>query len=233
MDELPERQRMPEALRDRMWAELEPQLEAEAPASRFRSMRAPLAVAASVVVLALAAVFVIPQLRGSQVGTASGGDAQIALQCAHADGGLPDPTSWRPAARIDVDATDSFLVIRNTVSAAVCAIETGQRVGVMGGPTTRADYSKLTAAHPYLYFDSMNYPAAANHPQESIHFGIVASNVKSLELLGPDNSVRQAIVQDGVFIVRTSIPEDSNQPNTNSVRVTLNTGQVLVGPLRS
>jgi hypothetical protein len=226
MDELPERRRMPEALRDRMWAELEPRLEAEAPASRFRTMRAPLAVAASVVLLALAAVFVLPQLRGSQLGTASGGDAQIALQCAHVDGGLPDPTSWRPAARIDVDAETGFLVIRDTVSAAVCDIEKGRGVGIMGGPSAREDYSKLTADHPYHYLSSMNYT------HDSIHFGIVAGNVVAVDLLGPDNSVRSAVVRDGVFIVRTPIGEDSGQPSTNSVRVTLNTGRVLVGPLR-
>jgi hypothetical protein len=226
MDELPERRRMPEALRDRMWAELEPQLAAEAPASRFRSMRAPLAVAASVVVLALAALFVIPQLRGSQLGTASGGDAQIARQCAYADGGLPDPTSWRPAARIDLDADTGFLAIRNSVSAAVCDIEKGRGAGIMGGPSAREDYSKLTAAHPYRYLTSMNYT------HDSIHFGITAGNVTAVDLIGPDNSVRPAVLRDGVFIVRTPIGEDSNQPSTNSVRVTLNTGKVLVGPLR-
>jgi len=102
----------------------------------------------------------------------------------------------------------------------------GHGTGIMGGVETRHVYGNLTAARPFDYLSSMNYPG------ESIHFGITTGDVKSVSLVGPDNSVRAADVKDGAFVVRTPFAEDSNQPTTNHVRVTLTNGRTVTGPFR-
>ncbi|GAA3435957.1 hypothetical protein [Kutzneria kofuensis] len=223
--ELPERRRMPEALRDRMWAEIEPRLEAP---SRFKAMRAPLAVAASVVVLALGVVFALPLLRGRDATPAAGGsEAQLVQQCLAAASNVPNAGRWRPGARLNLDADHGFLMIRDDKTAAACVIENGKATGVIGNEIGQDDrYGKLTPGRPFDYLTSMNYET------ESIHFGIAAADVAAVVLVAPDNSDSPGVLRDGTFIVRTKVPENSNQVTTNYVRATLTNGHDVTGPLR-
>jgi len=221
MNDIPERREMPEALRERLWAEdIEPQL-----APRHR-MRAPLAVAASVVVLAVLVAIGLTQLRGNDTNVASG-QSQLVKECVRSTPNMPDPTSWRAGARYDLNSQLGFLVIRNSRTAAACVIENGKGTGVIGGPPDSTDrYAQLTPERPFDYLTSMNYP------KESVHFGIATGDVIGLSLVGPDNSVSPGVVADGTFIVRDTIGENSGQPTTNYVRATLANGKTVQGPLR-
>ena len=220
--DLPERREMPEALRDRLWAEdIEPEL-----VEKRRSLRAPLAVAASVVVLAAVAAVGFAQLRGRDVDVASG-QSQLVKECVRNGHNMPDPTSWRAGARLDLSPGQGYLIIRNARSAAACVIENGKGTGIIGGAVDSTDlYAALTPERPFDYLTSMNFD------HESVHFGITTDDVVAVSLLGPDNSVAPGVVGDGTFIVRTAIGEDSNQPSTNYVKATLNNGHVIQGPLR-
>ncbi|MFC0548270.1 hypothetical protein [Kutzneria chonburiensis] len=225
MNDIPKRREMPEALRERLWTEdIEPQL---APRHRFGSMRAPLAVAASVVVLAALVAIGFTQLRGTDTNVASG-QSQLVKDCVRTTRNMPDPTSWRAAARYDLSSQLGFVVIRNSRTAAACVIENGKATGVIGGAPGSTDlYGQLTPERPFDYLTSMNYP------KESIHFGITTDDVVGLSLIGPDNSVSPGVVADGTFIVRDPIGENSGQPTTNYVRATLANGQTVQGPLRN
>ena len=222
MSDIPKRREMPEALRERLWAEdIEPQL-----TSRHHPMRAPLAVAASVVVLVALLAIGFTQLRGNDTNVASG-QAQLVRECVRSARNMPDPTSWRAGARYDLSPQLGFLVIRNSRTAAACVIENGKASGVVGGPPDATDrYAALTPERPFDYLTSMNYT------KESVHFGITTDDVVAVSLIGPDNSVSTAVVADGTFIVRDNIGENSNQPSTNYVRATLANGQTVQGPLR-
>ena len=224
--DLPEKRPMPEALRDRLWEDIEPQL--EPPESRFRSMRAPLAVAASVVVLAAAVAITFSQLRGQDVGVAAGPDSQLVKECVQADHDVPTSGgSWRSGARIDLDSKNGFVAIRNDQFAAVCVIQNGKGVGIMGGDVSTGHvYANLTAARPFDYLGSMNYP------DESIHFGIAADNVAAVSVVGPDNVELPATLRNGTFVVRSKIGENSDQTTTNYVRATMADGHVVGGPFR-
>lgn len=224
IDDLPEKQPMPAALRDRIWAEIEPQL--EPPASRFRTLRAPLAAAAAVLVLALGVVVALPLLRGHDLQVAAGPDAQLVKQCLQAGDTVPDGETWRAGARLDLDPDHGYLMVRSDTAAGVCVIENGRGAGLIGSEAFDGRYGRLTAARPFDYLTSDNLDT------ESIHFGIVAGNVVTLSLFSPDNVTTPGVVRDGTFIVRTKIPEQSQQPTTNYVKVTLADGRTVTGPLR-
>ena len=173
-----------------------------------------------------------PAAVGSQGSTqvappwAKSGDGKIAWDCVQA-GHVAEPASWRPGARIDIDAATGFLVIRNDKSAAVCVIENGKGVGIMGGDvSTTHVYGKLTAARPFDYLSSMNYE------HESVHFGIASKDVTAVSLVAPDKTVTPATLKDGTFIAKVKDGEDSSAPTTNHVRATLSTGKVIEGPFR-
>ncbi|GAA5156790.1 hypothetical protein [Amycolatopsis dongchuanensis] len=230
--ELPERRPMPEGLRNRLWAEIEPQLEERGPGDRFRAMRAPLAAAAAVVVLAVGLAVALPRLgdHGDTVPATSPEDARLVDECVQAAHGVLPPGRWRAGARIDVDAENGFLAIRDDQYAAVCVLKNDKGVRLTPNEvSTRRVYGNLTAARPFDYLDSENF----DYPiTESIHFGIATSDVTAVSLVGPDNSVTPGIVRDGTFAVRTKFPESSGEPTTNHVRATLKNGQVVVGSFR-
>jgi hypothetical protein len=224
MNDIPKRREMPEALRERLWSEdIEPQL---TPRHRLGSMRAPLAVAASVIVLAALVAIGFTQLRGTDANVAAG-QAQLVKECVRSARNMPDPTSWRAGARYDLNSQLGFLVIRNSRTAAACVIENGKASGVVGGPPDATDlYAALTPERPFDYLTSMNYP------KESVHFGVATDDVVAVSLVGPDSSVSPGVVRDGTFIVRDDVPENSGQPSTNYVRATLNNGHTVQGTLR-
>ncbi|GAA3528399.1 hypothetical protein GCM10022222_09300 [Amycolatopsis ultiminotia] len=241
-DDLPEPRPMPESLRNRLWAEIEPQLETRASGSRSRMLRAPSAVAASVVALAVGLAIVLPQFRdrGQDNVTGAGspgagqpvnpGDLHLVRECVQAGQDVPDPASWRPGVRFDLDAENGFLVIRSDEYAAVCVLKNGKATRIEGGVDTRRHvYGDLTAARPFDYLSSWNWgsPVAG-----SVHFGIVTSEVTAVSLVGPDNSVTPAVVRDGTFAAKTKFAESSGQPTTNHIRATLKDGQVIEGPFR-
>ena len=155
-------------------------------------------------------------------------DAKIAKECVQADQHVPDPASWRPAARLDVDAQHGFLAIRNDKLAAVCVIENGHGTGIMGGVGTNHNYGKLTDRRPFDYLDAMNYPDG-----QTVQFGIATGDVAKVSLIGPDGSATPTVLKDGTFIAKTKFGEDSNQPTTNHVRATLANGSVVDGPFRA
>jgi len=227
--DLPEQRPMPEGLRDRLWAEeIEPQLEPPDSGNRFRTWRAPLTAAAAVIALAVGVVFALPVLRGGGGATAAAGpDMQLVNDCIHTSYAEVPSGSWRAGARLNLDATQGFLMIRSDEYAAVCDLSNGRPTGIMGGVSTRHTYGNLTAARPWDYNDSDNLAT------ESVHFGIAANNVAAVSLVGPDNSVTPAVLKDGTFIVRTKFAEDSNSYTSNRVKATLDTGQVIEGPFRS
>ena len=225
--DLPERRPMPEALRDRLWdEEIEPQLEPKG-FGRFKGIRAPLAVAAAVVLLAVGVVFALPYLRGRSVEVAAGPDSELVRECVQAGWGASYGGPWRAGARLDLDATHGFLVIRNDRTAAACVIDNGKGTGIIGGTVDPVDlYGKLNAARPFDYLTSMNYT------KESVHFGIASADVVTVSLVASNNSSTPGVVRDGTFIVRTAVPENSNQTSTNYVEALLANGKTVSGPLR-
>jgi hypothetical protein len=196
------------------------------PGMTTKKLTMALSAAAAIGLLAAGSGIALAANPVASTAVAATGDAKTAQECVQADGTVPDPATWRPAAKITVDAHHGFLVIRNDKQAAICIVHDGHGTGIMGGVETRHVYGNLTAARPFDYLSSMNYPG------ESIHFGITTGDVKSVSLVGPDNSVRAADVKDGAFVVRTPFAEDSNQPTTNHVRVTLTNGRTVTGPFR-
>ncbi len=222
--DLPEQRPMPEGLRDRLWAEeIEPQLEEP---NRFRSWRAPLVAAAAVIVLAAGVVFTLPALRGGAT-AAAGPDQQLVNDCIQSPYADLPSGSWRIGARLKYSDSDTYVMIRTDVYAAVCVVTDGKASGIMGGVSTRHTYSNLTASRPWDYNTSYNFT------NESVHFGIAANNVAKVSLIGPDNAEIPAVLKDGTFIVRTKFAEDSSNYNTNHVKATLDSGQVIEGPFRS
>ncbi|WAL66470.1 hypothetical protein ORV05_01200 [Amycolatopsis cynarae] len=233
--DLPEWRPMPEGLRDRLWDELEPQLETRASGGRFRTMRAPLAVAASVVVLAAGIAIAIPRLRGHGQGeavTAAGshGDVQLVNECVQASHKRLQPASnWRAGARLDVDSANGFLAIRNDEYAVLCFLKNGKGTMLMeDSGNTRDVYSRLTAARPFGYLapSNTNYSAP-----EAVYFGITTSDVIAVSLVGPDNSVTPAILRDGTFLASTKSMEGNDQ-SASRIRATLKNGQVIEGSFR-
>jgi hypothetical protein len=232
--DLPERRPMPEGLRDRLWAELEPQLTTRASDGRFRTMRAPLAVAASVVVLAAGVAIALPHFRGHGNGepviavAGSPGDVPLVNECIQADPqGFP-PGSWRAGARIDLDPENGFLMIRNDESAVVCVLKNGKGTGLVHG-LNGFSYGAPTAARPFAYLGSWNQRLPAT---VSVHFGIAAGDVTAVSIVGPDKSVTPAILRDGTFLAKTTFVGASNQLTTARIRATLKNGQVIEGPFR-
>ncbi|WP_431879415.1 hypothetical protein [Amycolatopsis sacchari] len=229
--ELPERRPMPESLRNRLWAEIEPQLEERGPGDRFRAMRAPLAAAAAVVVLAVGLAVALPRLgdHGDTVNAGASWETRVIHECIEISHSWIQPEGWRAGARIDLDPETSYLVIRNDEYAAVCGVRNGKVLGLLQPPEIdgRHRYSKLTAARPFDYLISEPRSNA-----DYIHFGIATSDVTAVSLVGPDNSVTPAVLRDGTFAVRSKFPESSGEPTTNHVRATLKNGQVVVGSFR-
>ncbi|MFD2418336.1 hypothetical protein [Amycolatopsis pigmentata] len=230
---LPEWRLMPEGLRDRLWVEIEPRLETRASDSWFRTMRAPLAVAASVVVLAAGAAIGLPRLR-DQGGTVSAGagspsDVQLVNECVQATHQKLRPAlNWRAGARIDVDPENGFLVVRNDDYAAICNLKNGKGEGIDYSVETRQMYGNLSAARPVEYGYSSNFDYLA---KGSLHFGIVTDDVVAVSLIGPRNSATPAVVRDGTFLAETKFGEAGASP-FNRIRATLKSGQVYEGPLR-
>ncbi|RJQ80345.1 hypothetical protein D5S17_07705 [Pseudonocardiaceae bacterium YIM PH 21723] len=139
---------------------------------------------------------------------------------------VPNPGEWRAAAKIDADAPTGFLVIRTDKTAAVCVLENGKGTGLMGG-YSKDLYGKLTPERPFSWFNAMNYE------DHSVQFGITTPDVATVSLIGPDGSATPAVQPtDGTFIVKTPFAENSNDPSTNKVRVTLRDGKVIEGPFR-
>lgn len=154
------------------------------------------------------------------------GDAKIAQDCLGTAGDVANKASWRPGARINLDANHGFLVIRDDKNAAVCVIEDGKGTGLMGGVIDNHGYGKLTAQRPFDYLTSMNYA------HQSVHFGIAATDVTGVTLVGPNKSEAAAVVKDGTFAVLAKDAENSNASTTNHIRVTLANGGVVSGPFR-
>ncbi|QUQ68656.1 hypothetical protein [Kutzneria sp. CA-103260] len=224
--DLPEQRPMPEGLRDRLWEEIEPQL--EVPGNRFRTWRAPLTAAAAVILLAAGVVFALPLIRGGGPATAAAGpDMQLVNDCIHTPYAEIPSGSWRAGAKLDYDSKLSYVVIRSDEYAGVCVLTNGKPTGIMGGVSTRHTYGNLTASRPWDYLSSDNFDT------ESIHFGITAGNVAQVALVGPDKVAVPTTLKDGTFIVRTKFAEDSNSYTSNRVKATLDTGQVIEGPFRS
>jgi hypothetical protein len=155
-------------------------------------------------------------------------DAELTKECVQVSPDLPDPASWRPGVRFDLDPENGFLVIRNDQYARICVVEGGK--GAFTYPVDeRHVYGNLTAARPFGYLSSYNFDYPAT---ESVHFGIATSDVTAVSLIGPDNSVTPAVVRDGTFFVKGE-PESPYVSTTNSIRATLKNGQVIEGPFRS
>lgn len=235
MDEmtgLPERRRMPEGLRDRLWAEIEPRLDALASDARSRrTMRAPLAVAASVIVLAAGLAIALPQLRGHDQGdrvtAGSASDARLVEQCIEVSHSSLRPGDWRAGARIDLPSGRDFLVIRNDTYAAVCGIDGGRILGlaeVPGKGTTAPTYEQLSAARPFDLIDRSPWPLQSPDTG-TVYFGIATSDVIAVSIIGPDNSVTPAVLRDGTFAA-TNRYGGVNGTTLNRVRVTFKDGQV-------
>lgn len=225
--DLPERRPMPEGLRDRLWADIEPQLAGSD--HRFRKFRAPLAVAAAVIALAVGVVFALPALRDRDTVAAAGspGDMAMVNDCIDSSYETMPSGRWSLGARLDLDSSHGFVVIRSDEYAAICILTDGHPTGIMGGVSTRHTYGNLTPARPWDYLSSDNFPT------ESIHFGIAANNVAALSMVGPDQSVTPTILKNGTFVVRTRFAESSGQYTSNRVKATLDSGQEIDGPFRA
>ncbi|MBE8517394.1 hypothetical protein ILP97_07725 [Amycolatopsis sp. H6(2020)] len=248
--DLPADRPMPDHLRNALWEQVVPELAGQ----RRRKLGTPLTVAAAVGVLAVGATVVSGPARDTgrgsaavPVGTGSEsrpqarpvpdpGDVKLVRDCVNAtvaDGyAVPDRDSWRPAAKIDTDTPHGFLVIRNDTSAAVCIIDDGKAVGMMGADVEgmagrRYGYAKLTAERPVNCFTGLSGP-----DEPTYEFGIVTDDVTAVSLLGPDNSVRPATLRDGTFAVK--IERDARDPvhSSDRARMTMKNGHVLEVPLR-
>jgi hypothetical protein len=162
----------------------------------------------------------------TQVTPAATGNAKIMLDCLAADK-VANRGGWRPGARVDVDATHGFLVIRTDQNAAVCVVEDGHGTGLIGGGVIdNHGYGKLTAGRPFDYLTSMNYE------HQSVHFGISTQDVTGVSLAGPKGAQANATVKDGTFAVLAEDAENSSEPTTNHIRATLANGQTIAGPFR-
>ncbi|GAA0649896.1 hypothetical protein GCM10010174_86770 [Kutzneria viridogrisea] len=177
------------------------------------------------------------EARAASQGQSDPIDAKLARDCVQATIArgvdVPEPGSWRPAAKMDVDTPHGVLIIRNAKAAVVCLIDNGKATGIMaadshfdGSTGQRHTYRKLTASRPFDYFDALN------NSTESIQFGIASDGVTAVKLVAPDGSETAAVVKEGTFIAKTKYAEDSNQATTNHVRATLTDGTVIEGPLR-
>ncbi|WP_143249794.1 hypothetical protein [Amycolatopsis sacchari] len=84
-------------------------------------MRAPLAVAAAVVVLAVGLAVALPRLgdRSGTVAVGSPEDARLVDECVQSSRDELPQGRWRAGARLDLDAENGFLVIRDDEYAAV------------------------------------------------------------------------------------------------------------------
>ncbi|MFL6145152.1 MAG: hypothetical protein ACJ72N_25220 [Labedaea sp.] len=248
---LPSDRPMPEHLREDIWNRLAPEL-AAAPAGRpRRSAGLPLSVAAVVGVLVVGGVVAFGPVRDSgpvrDPGPAGSGsphvippadpaDVKLAKDCVHATIAsgvvVPYPDSWRPAAKIDADTPNGFLVIRNDNAAAVCTVSDGTTRGIMGPDFAmlagrgRHRYANLTNTRPFDYFTAWN-----TGDNSSIQFGIATDEVIAVSLVGQDNSATPAVVRDGTFAAKIGNGETCGSPTSNLVRATLKNGHVIEGPL--
>ncbi|MFI9380769.1 hypothetical protein [Kutzneria sp. NPDC052558] len=225
--DLPEQRPMPEGLRDRLWAEdIEPHLGSQP--SRSHPWRVPLTAAAAVVALAAGVVFAVPLFRDSGATAASGPDMALVNACIHTPYTKLPPGAYRAAARLDLDATTGYLVIRDDEYAAICDLTNGIPTRSLGSVIgTHHTYANLTASRPWDYLSS------DNRSTESVHFGIAAPNVAKVVLIGPDGSQTPTVLKDGTFIARTKFAEDSGNYTSNRIKATLDTGQEIEGPFRS
>ncbi|MEU4518865.1 hypothetical protein AB0F52_09110 [Amycolatopsis sp. NPDC024027] len=248
--DLPPDRPMPDHLRDALWGRVMPELAVP----RRRTASAPVTVAAAVGVLAVGAAAVFGPVRDTgrnstavPVGTGSEapaqaqpapdpGDVKLVRNCVNATLAygiaVPDRESWRPAAKIDTDTPHGFLVIRNDKAAAVCIIDDGKAVGMMGADVEemagrRIGYAKLTAERPFNCFTGI---AGLNEP--TFRFGIVTDDVTAVSLVGPDNSVHPATVRDGTFAVK--INDAGRIPGSTSyrARMSLKNGHDIEAPLQ-
>jgi hypothetical protein len=242
--DLPADRPMPDDLQEDMWGRLMPEL-AAAQAGRRRRLRSlPVSVAAVVGVLVVGGVVVFGPVRdpgpvgsGSRhvVPAADPADVKLAKDCVQATiasgVAVPDPDSWRPAAKIDIDPGHGFLVIRNDKIAAVCPVSGGTTPGTMAGDVTfvgRHNYAHLTAARPFDYVSAWNESGGSSR---SIQFGIATDDVIAVSLVGQDNSVTPAVLRDGTFAVKINSAEHCDTNDSNRVRATLRNGHVIEGPL--
>jgi hypothetical protein len=240
---------MPDALQDDLWIRLAPQLAATQAGRRRRSRALPVSVAAAVAVLIVGGVVIYGPLRDS--GPAGSGSAHVVppadpadvkqakdcVQATIASGvAWPDPDSWRPAAKIDTDTPNGFLVIRNDKAAAVCLVNNGTTSGIMAADgawvagRARHSYANLTAARPFDYFSAWNRDSPTGVSQ-SIQFGIATDDVIAVSLVGSDNTVTPAVLRDGTFAAKINNGEYCGASNSNRVLATLSNGQVIEGPL--
>ncbi|WP_020646461.1 hypothetical protein [Amycolatopsis balhimycina] len=253
--DLPRDRPMPDHLRYALWARLEPELAASRDGERRRKPGKPWVAAAAVGVLAVAAAAVFgpapdagPSTTAVPVGAGSGslalgkpatptpapGEMKLVRDCVNAtlaEGiAVPDRESWRPAASVDTDTPHGFLVIRNDKAAAVCIIDGGKAIGMMGADVNdmtgrRGGYAKLTAERP---FDPFTGLSGLHEPE--FFFGIVTDDVTAVSLIEPDNSVTPASLRDGTVAVKGSErPFSSGETDhfTFHFRVTLKNGNVL------
>ena len=246
--DLPPDRPMPQHLQDTLWGRVIPKLEVQ----RRGKPAAPLMAAAAVGVLAVGAAVVFgPAQDGVSVGTGSQspgqaaqpvappadpGDAKLVRDCVNATLAygiaVPDRDSWRPAAKIDTDTPHGFLVIRNDKAAAVCIVDDGKAVGMMGADVEqmagrRTGYAELTAERPFNCFTGVS-----GLGEPTYQFGIVTNDVTAVSLRGPGTSVTPATVHNGTFAVKIN---DGGRAPRNAgyrVRVSLKNGHVIDAPLQ-
>jgi hypothetical protein len=144
---------------------------------------------------------------------------------------VPAPDSWWPAAEINTDTANGFMVVRNDLSAAVCPIDGGQAVGMMspdveGMAGRRFGYAKLTADRPFTCIG-----AIGGLGLPTFEFGIVSTDVTAISLVAMDNSVFPATVRDGTFAVKIGKNTPGRVNADYRARMTMKNGQVIEAPL--
>ncbi|MEV5721579.1 hypothetical protein AB0L41_47650 [Amycolatopsis mediterranei] len=247
MIDLPPDRPMPDHLQNAVWD----RVVSELPGRHRRKLGTPLTVASAVGVLAVGATVLFGPVHESSpgniatpAGTGSESRAQskpvldagkmkLVRDCVSATiaygYAVPDRDSWRPAAEIDRDTRHGFLVIRNDTSAAVCVIDDGVAVGMMGADVDgmtgkRYGYAKLTPERPFNCFTGVT-----GLDEPTFEFGIVTNDVSAVSLVGPDNSVHPATMRDGTFAAK--INRDARDHGSYRARMTMKNGHVLEAPL--
>ncbi|MEO6086359.1 MAG: hypothetical protein ABIQ18_24920 [Umezawaea sp.] len=248
--EVPANRPMPDDLREYLWNRLKPQVAATLAGRRRRSLVLPLSAAAVAVGVLAGGVLVFGPAGAPDrvLPAADPADVRLTQDCVNATIAsgveVPDPESWRPAVKIDLD-DDGFqwsegLVIRTDKAAAVCLVS-GRATGGITGPDTadlegrsRHNYANLTAARPFDGFNAWNIPSGG-----SIQFGIATDDVVAVSVVREGTVVASALLHDGTFAVKIDSGEmcgrsvePGGQPvASNLIRATLRDGQVIEGPL--
>jgi hypothetical protein len=248
--EVPANRPMPDDLRDYLWNRLEPQVAATLAGRRRRPLALPLSAAAVAVGALVGGVLVFGPAGAPErvLPPADPAEVRLTQDCVNATIAsgteVPDPESWRPGVKIDIDDADfqwsENLVIRNDKAAAVCLVSGRATGGITGADTARLEgrgrhsYANLTAARPFDYIDAWNFPGG-----ESIEFGIATDDVVAVSVVREGAVVASALLHDGTFAVKVDggemcgrSAEPGGQPvASNLIRATLRDGQVIEGPL--